>query len=137
MEMVSVDNLFSLYNDKGSDLYRAFFNNWRNHMLDLTKITPLRRITKDYTSDEVSRAIEHLTKIKEEKLIDETNLREELYKKEVARIEAVELLKKGGIPIPHDLNSEITFESEMKKRRNQRKGREAVEVQEVIAEENN
>lgn len=102
--------------------------------IDLTKMTPLRRMTREYTSTELETALKHLTKLKNEKVKEETKLQELVNERERARLEAVESLKAGGIPIPLELSREITLEGELRKRREARQQKIIESTKQAIIE---
>lgn len=95
----------------------------------LTKMTILRRETKDYTSEELEKAIENLLKIMEEKKEQEEALIEKLKEKEEVRLSAIAKLENSNIPVPKELKKPLELVDIMpKRRRRRRKNAEAEEI---------
>ena len=87
----------------------------------LTKMTILRRETKDYTSEELEKAIENLLKIMEEKKEQEEALIEKLKEKEEVRLSAVAKLESSNIPVPKELKKPLELVDVMPKKRRRRR----------------
>lgn len=87
----------------------------------LTKLTELRRLTRNNNSSDFDKIIEHLNTIKKEKEIEEKELMEKVQIMELARQESVKILIESGMKIPAELSKEITLESYLKKPKRGRK----------------
>ena len=101
-------------------------------LINITRITPLRRITKDSSSEEVQIAINHLKKIRDEKIKLEEDLKLSIEVQEESRKEAVALLIEAGIDVPPNLNKPITLESYLRSNKNNRKRKDLDLINEAL-----
>lgn len=82
-----------------------------------SSLTSLRKATKDMTTEEVAKVIEHLQKIVLSKQEKDKKYFAEMEQKEKARLEAISHLEEHKIPVPADLRNPITIDDVKPKRR--------------------
>lgn len=87
----------------------------------LTKISSVRKLTKENSSNDIDSIIELLLKIKEEKLLAEAQMMEEVEKREQVRLEAVALFESQNLPVPDGLKDPITLQTLIKAQPKKRK----------------
>ena len=83
----------------------------------LTKLTQLRKMTKDLTSLEIQKAIENLMKILDDKQAEEKSIIDKVQEKEAVRVRILEELESNKLPIPNELKKPITVEDVLPRKR--------------------
>lgn len=75
----------------------------------LTKLTELRKASKNLTAQDIEKSIEHLTKILTDKKESEQKLLDEVNEREAVRLRILSELEENKLPIPNELRKPVTI----------------------------